>query len=87
MRRCLDCPKLIDRGSRCRDCAAAYRVPTQWAREVKARDNARCVVSGCATPYDRVQADHVTPRAAGGQHTLANGRTLCHRHHQERHVA
>jgi len=78
----LGCPAIIGRGSRCGRCAAAYRVPTSWADAVKRRDGYRCVVCGSG---DRVQADHIVPRARGGAHTVENGRTLCHRHHLEAH--
>jgi 5-methylcytosine-specific restriction endonuclease McrA len=84
MRRCLDCPRLIRTGSRCRLCAAAYRVPGGWSDAVKRRDGYRCVVCGSTLG---VEADHIIPRSQGGPHTLENGRTLCRRHHQERHVA
>lgn len=82
LRRCLGCQTMIRSGSRCKACARAYRVPTDWANAVKARDGYRCVICGSA---DRVQAHHTVPRSDGGGHTMTNGRTLCHRHHQEAH--
>ena len=88
MRRCLGCPRLVARGSRCGACARAYRSPYSrhgWAERVKARDGHRCTVPGCATPTDRIQADHVVPLGRGGRDTLANGRTLCHAHHTAKH--
>ncbi len=86
MRRCLGCPTLIARGSRCPDCARRYRSSYSrhgWARAVKARDDYRCTVPGCPTPDDRVQADHIVPLSRGGADTLENGRTLCHTHHRK----
>jgi 5-methylcytosine-specific restriction endonuclease McrA len=82
MRRCLDCSTIIRLGSRCRRCRAAYRVPPHWSELVKRRDGYRCVICGSTT---QVEADHIIPRSRGGQHTLENGRTLCHQHHREAH--
>jgi 5-methylcytosine-specific restriction endonuclease McrA len=83
MRRCLDCPRLIRTGSRCRTCAAAYRVPGGWSDAVKARDGYRCVICGSAAA---IEAHHVIARQDGGGHTLENGRTLCRQHHREIHI-
>lgn len=84
-RKCLDCPAFIGQGSRCAACSARYRSAYsrhQWAAAVKARDGYRCVICGSG---DRVQADHIVGLAQGGTDTLGNGRTLCHRHHVEKH--
>ena len=84
MRRCLDCPRLIARGSRCKECQRAYRPPAavhQLPAATKARDGGRCRVPDCTTPYDRVEAHHLTPVAQGGAHRLENMATLCHGHH------
>lgn len=95
MRRCLDCPRFIQSGSRCVECARAkdrtrqrYRSGysrTTWAKLVKERDGQRCRQPGCQTPYDRVEAHHIIPLAEGGADTITNGVTLCHAHHQQRH--
>jgi hypothetical protein len=88
VRRCLDCPRLIQSGSRCKACQRAYRTPyarTTWPEQVKRRDGYRCRVPGCTTPHDRLQAHHIRRLADGGTSTLANGVTLCHRHHQQAH--
>jgi predicted restriction endonuclease len=52
---------------------------------VKHRDGFRCRVLGCETPTDRIEAHHIIRLADGGADTLANGITLCHRHHVETH--
>lgn len=99
MRRCLDCGKLIDTGSRCEPHRLAHergreraRGPRRssysrngWAREVKDRDGWRCRIAGCQTPTDRVQAHHRVPLSAGGSDAVANGITLCHAHHLAAH--
>jgi hypothetical protein len=54
---------------------------------VKDRDGHRCTEPGCATPYDRVQAHHITAVSQGGAHRLENMTTLCHGHHGLRHKA
>lgn len=84
MRRCLDCPCLIARGSRCVPCARAYRPAAarhQLPAAVKARDGHCCTVPGCATPYDRVEVHHIRPVSQHGAHRLENMTTLCHTHH------
>jgi 5-methylcytosine-specific restriction endonuclease McrA len=84
-RKCLDCPRLIARGSRCADCQSRYRGSfdrTTWPRLVKERDGYACVLCGSR---DRVVADHIVPLGRGGSHDVANGQTLCHRHHAEKH--
>lgn len=94
-RRCLDCPKLIQAGSRCVECArkhdrarkghrSGYSRST-WARRVKERDVHRCRVPGCTTPHDRLQAHHIKPLSLGGSDALENGLTLCWAHHQRQH--
>lgn len=97
MRRlCLDCRATIKRGSRCRACQrrkererdqrknakrpayARYELP----RQVKLRDGYRCVTCGSA---ERLEAHHIVPVSAGGEHTLENMVTLCHHCHREHH--
>ena len=86
MRRCLDCPRTIARGSRCARCQRAYRprnVQAAWAAAVVARDGV-CVDCGGT---DALQADHVVPLARGGGWTLDNGATRCQRCHARRTTA
>ena len=88
LRRCLDCPRLLRAGSRCPTCARNYRSPYsrhQWPDQVKRRDGYRCIVPGCPTPTDRIQADHTVPLSQGGLDSPENGQTLCHSHHKARH--
>lgn len=84
-RSCLDCGRLIARGSRCpacreqrRDTVARHQLPAA----IKARDGYRCV--RCGAP-DRLTVHHLVPLAAGGTHAPSNLVTLCWRCHQEAH--
>lgn len=94
MRRCLDCGKFIQTGSRCREHErrrerarpqrrSAYS-RTGWAKAVKDRDGWRC--RRCGTTVG-VEAHHITPLHRGGADSLANGITLCKAHHLELHRA
>lgn len=90
--RCLDCDRLMARGSRCAVCQRAYdaRRGTQNERmalrdAVIRRDGARCTAPESAGRHEgALEVDHVVPVAQGGPNTLANTRTLCHRHHATR---
>ena len=87
-RRCLDCPALIHKGSRCPVCARRYRQPSTLARQTKYRDKGRCVKCGRGgTPENPVEAHHIVPRALGGAQALANMVTLCKDCHKEAHRA
>lgn len=62
----------------------SYRRFTQKQKEtIKQRDRYCCVKCGSS---DRVQVDHITPLALGGENRLSNGQTLCHKHHWEKTV-
>ena len=92
MRRCIGCGALIARGSRCAACqrqenakhnaGRSNEARGRWARRVKLRDGFACRRCGST---ERVEAHHVTPLAAGGANTLANGLTLCHACHAAEH--
>jgi hypothetical protein len=41
----------------------------------------KCVVFGCYTPWDRVQAHHLHPLAEGGD-PEGPGLPMCHTHHR-----
>lgn len=89
MRRCLDCPKLTARGSRCRECAAVHAAARDRVknarrpgaarkslpRAAKFRDGYQCQACGSTK---RLEAHHIIPIAQGGAHTLDNLVTLCH---------
>lgn len=85
-RHCLDCQRLIDKGSRCRACHAALKRPYrtlawQTAREqAKARDGYRC--RQCGSDY-LLDVHHRNPLRAGGTHSLENLTTLCRSCHAE----
>jgi hypothetical protein len=53
---------------------AYTRMPENVRQAVLARDGHRCVRCGSTT---RLEVDHIVPVSRGGQHTVANGRTLC----------
>lgn len=85
MRRCLGCTVLIERGSRCARCRAAYRPAVarhQLPAEAQVRDGHRCRV---CHGTDRLEVHHIIAIAAGGAHTLANLITLCHDCHAATH--
>ena len=46
-----------------------------------AQTGGRCVVKGCRTPFDRVQAHHLQPLADGGE-ADGPGVPMCHMHHR-----
>jgi hypothetical protein len=55
------------------------RMPERIRREVLARDGYRCVMPG--PDEGRLEVDHIQPVSRGGQHSAANARTVCRRHH------
>ncbi len=58
-----------------------FRGATRRAVEVRDR---YCTYPGCRVPAEDCEIDHITPYAAGGQTTQANGRPRCPRHHPGR---
>lgn len=92
MTRCLDCDRLMARGSRCADCHRAYDARRGTQNERMAlrdaairRDGARCTAPESAGRHEgALEVDHVVPVAQGGGNILGNVRTLCHKHHAAR---
>lgn len=89
--RCLDCPALIKRGSRCHECSRLYentrsarRGPSGWARQQK---NARIMAAefGLCRICGRSASviDHIVPLARGGSDSAANKRPLCDSCHRK----
>lgn len=54
----------------------------RWRARVLKASRGRCVVPGCRTPTDSVQAHHLQPLATGGN-AEGPGVALCHHHHVE----
>jgi len=84
MRRpCLSCGRLLDRGSRCRECNPRGTSARQakFRRETLAKSGGRCARCGSG---DRVQAHHDPPVADGGG-AAVDGEPLCRRCHRQAH--
>ena len=60
--------------------ASYSRMPQPVRLTVLERDGYRCTKCGST---ERLEVDHIVPVSRGGAHTVANGRTLCRRHHLE----
>lgn len=93
MIRCLDCPTLIPRGSRCGPCARAHqqrrnqqRGGSGWAwqaiRERIITRDGGCVASFVHECKGPLRVDHIVPLADGGTNSDSNLRTLCLTAHQ-----
>ena len=78
-RRCLDCPTLIRRESRCADCERRHRLGWVWSATRDAWLAAHPGCALCGAPATEV--DHIVPRAWGGGHT-GNLQSLCQRCHR-----
>ena len=57
--------------------SAFYGDPAYKANRAAARQRANGRCEGCGHRHARLQCDHVTPRAQGGSHALANLKMLC----------
>jgi 5-methylcytosine-specific restriction protein A len=74
-RRCLDCPALIRRGSRCVACDQRHRLGWVWSKVRNGWLETHPTCVRCRAPAEQV--DHVLPRAAGGRHDQGNLQSLC----------
>jgi hypothetical protein len=63
---------------------ASQEIPPSVRRMVHHRDKSRCVVPGCRARRF-LDCHHLTPREAGGKHTLANLVIVCAGHHRALH--
>lgn len=77
--RCLRCRRVMAEPGRsyCRSCMAGNEMERGWDRiraAVLARDGGKCVLCGSS---ERVDVDHIVPRAQRGRAVMGNLRTVC----------
>jgi 5-methylcytosine-specific restriction endonuclease McrA len=83
-RRCLDCPNLISRGSRCPFCEYRHNLGWAWSatRSAWLRAHPDCAVCGARA----TEVDHVVPRSLGGR-DRDNLQSLCQACHRAKTTA